>query len=269
MAFKRYDGVHNGAIQKKVDDELTKCPFCGESPHWLLDAHNGMIATATCMCEKCGGKLYFENRGFSWENNLQVVDVGTRNIRNLTLNATYHITSLQSVANEISASGNTTKTINTPIINSTTNGATTTSKSHKNILTFLGFVIIAFVVILLIALLLSSNNNDVPQTGQNQGVTSNATVGERNALRRARDYLSTMAFSKQGLISQLEFEGFSATEANYGANNCGANWNEQAKRKGAEYLRVMAFSRQGLIEQLEFDGFTHEQAVYGAEANGF
>ena len=39
----------------------------------------------------------------------------------------------------------------------------------------------------------------------------------------AKDYLSVMAFSKQGLIEQLEYEGYSEKEAQYGADNCGAN----------------------------------------------
>lgn len=99
--------------------------------------------------------------------------------------------------------------------------------------------------------------------------TSTATTGERNALSKAKDYLRYAAFSYSGLIEQLEYEGFTNSEAVYGADNCGADWDEQAVLKAAEYLDFTSFSRQGLIEQLEFEGFTHEQAVYGAEQNGF
>ena len=77
-----------------------------------------------------------------------------------------------------------------------------------------------------------------------------------------------MAFSHDGLIAQLEFEKFSNEDAIYGADNCGANWNEQAAKKAKAYLDTMAFSRDGLIVQLEFDKFTNEQAVYGVDKVG-
>lgn len=96
-----------------------------------------------------------------------------------------------------------------------------------------------------------------------------ATMGERNALDTAKSYLKYSAFSYTGLIDQLEFEGYSASEAKYGADNCGADWNEQAAKSAQSYLNIMSFSKQGLIEQLEYEGFTHEQAVYGVEHNGY
>lgn len=95
------------------------------------------------------------------------------------------------------------------------------------------------------------------------------TKGEENALKSAQSYLNVMAFSYSGLISQLEYEGYSHSEAVYGADHCGADWNEQAAKSAANYLEIMSFSRSGLIEQLEFEGFTHTQAVYGVEQNGY
>ena len=94
-------------------------------------------------------------------------------------------------------------------------------------------------------------------------------MGQKNAVRKAKDYLAFTGFSHSGLIEQLEFEGFSTEEATYGADNCGADWNEQAAIKAEEYLNTMSFSRDGLIEQLEFEGFTAEQAEYGATAVGY
>ena len=96
-----------------------------------------------------------------------------------------------------------------------------------------------------------------------------ATMGERNAIDTAKSYLKYSAFSYTGLIDQLEFEGYSASEAKYGADYCGADWNEQAAKSAESYLNIMSFSKQGLIEQLEYEGFTHEQAVYGVEHNGY
>lgn len=95
--------------------------------------------------------------------------------------------------------------------------------------------------------------------------TSTVTPGMRNALQSAKDYLDAMSFSRKGLIEQLEYEGYSSSEAEYAVEHCGADWNEQAYDMARDYLEVMAFSRSSLIEQLEFEGFTHSQAVYGVD----
>jgi len=44
-----------------------------------------------------------------------------------------------------------------------------------------------------------------------------ATTGEKNALRQAKAYLDYSAFSYDGLVEQLEYEGFSHEQAVYGA----------------------------------------------------
>jgi RNA polymerase subunit RPABC4/transcription elongation factor Spt4 len=95
------------------------------------------------------------------------------------------------------------------------------------------------------------------------------TMGQKNALSKADSYLDYTAFSYSGLITQLEFEGFSNEDATYAADNCGADWNEQAALKAEQYLDYSSFSRDGLIEQLEFEGFTSEQAEYGVTAVGY
>lgn len=89
--------------------------------------------------------------------------------------------------------------------------------------------------------------------------------GKRNALKKAKDYLNVLPFSYSGLIEQLEYEGYSNSEATYAADNCGADWYEQAVKSAKRYLEVMAFSRSGLIDQLEYEGFTYNQAVYGVD----
>lgn len=98
---------------------------------------------------------------------------------------------------------------------------------------------------------------------------SDLTMGQKNALAKAQNYLSFTAFSYQGLIEQLEYEQFSHEDAVFTADNCGADWNAQAVAKAKSYLEFTSFSKDSLIEQLEYEGFTYEQAVYGAEANGF
>ena len=91
------------------------------------------------------------------------------------------------------------------------------------------------------------------------------TVGEKNALKTAKQYLEYIPFSYEGLVKQLEYEGYTHSQAVYGADHCGANWKQEAVAMAKRYLEVSSFSYQGLIDQLEYEGFTHEQAVYGAD----
>lgn len=127
------------------------------------------------------------------------------------------------------------------------------------------------------ALVFKKNNSTTasaasPKVGTSRSAASistttgkSATSGEKNALKKAKEYLNYSAFSYTGLIEQLEYEDYSNSEATYAAKNCGADWNEQAERKAKEYLDYSSFSKAGLIEQLEYEGFTHEQAVYGVD----
>jgi len=78
-----------------------------------------------------------------------------------------------------------------------------------------------------------------------------------------------MAFSKTGLIKQLEYEGFTTIEAEYGVNHIDVDWDEQAAKKAESYLEFMSFSKSGLIKQLEYDGFTRQQAEYGVKSIGY
>lgn len=94
------------------------------------------------------------------------------------------------------------------------------------------------------------------------------TLSQQNALRKAGDYLSYTAFSHSGLVDQLEFEGYSAKDAQWAVDRVNADWNEQAALKAQDYLDMMAFSRSGLIDQLVFEGFTQKQAEYGVSQSG-
>ena len=94
------------------------------------------------------------------------------------------------------------------------------------------------------------------------------TLSQQNALAKAKDYLQTMAFSRSGLIQQLEFEGYSAADSTFAVDHTGANWNTEAVAKAKEYLQTMPFSHSGLVGQLEFEGFTAAQAEYGVKGAG-
>lgn len=79
------------------------------------------------------------------------------------------------------------------------------------------------------------------------------TTSQRNAVKSAKSYIKYMAFSYEGLISQLEYEQYSHEDAVYGADNCGADWMEQAVKSAKSYINYMAFSYKGLIKQLEYE----------------
>ena len=106
-----------------------------------------------------------------------------------------------------------------------------------------------------------TSNGETPYGSNSQN--ENVSFGEKNALKRAKEYLEYSAFSYQSLVGQLEFEGYSHSEATYAVDNCGADWNEQAVKRAEEYLEYSAFSYNGLIDQLVFEGFTQSQAEYG------
>ena len=77
-------------------------------------------------------------------------------------------------------------------------------------------------------------------------------------------------FSKEKTIKEFKEyiasgEGFSEEDAAYGAENCGADWNEQAVNKAKDYLNTMAFSEKGLTDQLKHEGFTEDEAAYGVK----
>jgi hypothetical protein len=95
-----------------------------------------------------------------------------------------------------------------------------------------------------------------------------SNISRAQAVRKAHEYLRFQAFSLKGLAAQLKYEGFSTSDAIYGASHSGANWWKQAAAKAKEYLKYQAFSRSGLISQLKYEGFTTAQALYGVRATG-
>ncbi|MCX6430861.1 MAG: Ltp family lipoprotein [Actinobacteria bacterium] len=136
--------------------------------------------------------------------------------------------------------------------------------------------VLAFIAISIVASALSSKNSpttDVVASSQissssDNSVSSNSSEsgGQRNARNSAKDYLSSSAFSRSGLIKQLEFGGFSTSDATYGVDAVNADWNDQAAKSAKDYLDSSAFSESGLVKQLEFSGFTTVQATFGVNA---
>ena len=100
---------------------------------------------------------------------------------------------------------------------------------------------------------------------------------EDQAYKKAKDYIKTIAFSKNGLIDQLEScEKFTKMQAKQAVQKLEdykeVNWDDQAYKKAKDYIKTMAFSKNGLIDQLEsFEKFTKaqaKQAVQKLESEG-
>jgi Host cell surface-exposed lipoprotein len=100
------------------------------------------------------------------------------------------------------------------------------------------------------------------------------TLSQQNAIRAAKDYLSTAAFSKKGLIDQLSSstgDGYPHKDAVFAVGHLHVDWKHEAVRAAKEYLHTSSFSCQGLIEQLSSsagDKYTQEQAQYAANTVG-
>jgi hypothetical protein len=104
--------------------------------------------------------------------------------------------------------------------------------------------------------------------------SSGSSVPVQNAIRSAKDYLQTQAFSKQGLIHQLDSaygDKYPVSVATAAVNSLNVNWNSEAVQAAKDYLKSQSFSCQGLIQQLSSsfgDKFTLAQAQYGARGAG-
>lgn len=118
------------------------------------------------------------------------------------------------------------------------------------------------------AALTDIHTDKIEQTEEKSTFDSSESMGQKNARKKAESYLRYSSFSKEGLIEQLEYEGFTKDEATYAVNNIDVDWNEQALNKAESYLDYSAFSYEGLIDQLEYEGFTDSEAKYGADNCG-
>lgn len=116
------------------------------------------------------------------------------------------------------------------------------------------------------------NQAGVPTTVSRPAPTSapesQFTRAEENAIGSAESYLGFTAFSRSGLIDQLEFEGFTKAQATLAVDYLDVDWNRQAALSAEQYLEFSSFSRSGLIDQLVFEGFTQSQATYGVDKTG-
>lgn len=95
------------------------------------------------------------------------------------------------------------------------------------------------------------------------------SLEQKNAVGKAQDYLAFQAFSRSGLIGQLEYEGYPTDVATFATDYIGADWNAQAVAKAQDYLSFQSFSREGLYDQLVYEGFSDAEANAGLAGVGY
>ena len=152
-----------------------------------------------------------------------------------------------------------------------TNKKGLTSK-EKRLFGILAVIIVFLSGILFLIFECASQETEI--TLPNGSVVS-VTPDEKKALEKACSYIDNYledhnGYSHEELVKKLQRNGFSAEEARFAADNCGANWNEQAAYQAGVYLVIYPNStKDRIIDLLLYEGFTYAQALVGAQANGF
>jgi len=115
----------------------------------------------------------------------------------------------------------------------------------------------------------SPNSNPVPSVPIQTATPTPTTISwKEKAVIKAKSYLEGSAgYSRDKLITKLtDYDLFLYSDAVYGVDNSGANWNEQAAKEAKEYLDMQPFTRKSLTAQLLWEKFTQQQAEYGVNA---
>ena len=90
-----------------------------------------------------------------------------------------------------------------------------------------------------------------------------------SAVEAAKKYLDSGSYSYTALVDKLQQDGYSTADAEYAANNCGADWNKKAAEEAKALISSGTYTKEELIDKLMLKGYTFEQAASGAEANGY
>lgn len=104
---------------------------------------------------------------------------------------------------------------------------------------------------------------DKPQSSH---PASEHSGGSDEAVKEAEDYLKYSAFSRDGLIDQLVYEGFDEDEAAEAVDSLGVDWSEQAVRAAEEFIDFGGVSHDGLIDTLKYSGFSEEDATAAVDS---
>ncbi|GAB2026912.1 Ltp family lipoprotein [Lactovum odontotermitis] len=107
--------------------------------------------------------------------------------------------------------------------------------------------------------------------------TSNNTAGTvtqemKNAVATAQQYQNAHVYlSLLGMIDQLEYEGFSTSDATYGANNAGIDWSKNALESAKIYYFRLGLSKSDTYYQLISvygDQYTTGEAQHAVDSLG-
>ncbi len=91
---------------------------------------------------------------------------------------------------------------------------------------------------------------------------------DNKAFQDAQILIQAKAFSRQGLIEQLEVIGHSHDSAEEAADAIETDWNEMALKQAGSLLNLMPLSERGLTGKLSEAGFTEEETEYAVRNCG-
>ena len=150
-------------------------------------------------------------------------------------------------------------------------------KKEKTVVTakdkFAMYSVIAFLIAIPFCIIVTiavnkDNDTDTSTTSSSFSNDYSALDYEsQNCYDQAMSYLDFMAFSRNGLIHQLQHDGYTDNAISNALDlleKYYVSWDTEALKKAQEYMETFSFSQQRLYEQLIHDGFTEEQANYGA-----
>ena len=101
------------------------------------------------------------------------------------------------------------------------------------------------------------------------GDTSQMTDSQFKAVYSARRLFLFQPMSRRAVMTSLRISQFSEEDAAFGADHCGADWNEQARLWAKNCVSKNACSYAKLLKDLQWSGdFTPEEARYGADNCG-
>ena len=100
------------------------------------------------------------------------------------------------------------------------------------------------------------------------GMTVKAADEDEHAAKDAQALIHAKAFSRQGLIEQLESMGHPHNAAESAVDTLEADWDEMALKQAASFLSYMTLSGRELTLLLTDAGFTEEEAAFAVENCG-
>ena len=112
---------------------------------------------------------------------------------------------------------------------------------------------------------ITENTEDATQTTGDTQPAEELTREEQDALDYALALLETVAYSREGIISQMVHDGYEEAVAAAAADRTGTDWKAQAVRSAQECVLHLAVSRTGVAQMLEYERFTADETVYAME----